>query len=416
MPYYGIIGGGGAPPAGEDHQIQLKLGSAFAAVPELAWDPTTKALVADRVRLRSPMSGGISSTVVGENVDTNQANTVILGRGMVANVSNAVIVTNGGTPPSQQDCIVIGRPSLAAARRAVSIGRTGGASADSSVAIGSDAQATHARALALGEGARSTAAHRATFGSAAKPLEVEATSHLRAAGSVIGGSDEAADASLTPGQYAGWYDPAAGHLRFKAKHLDGSVGEAVVAGPAGPQGPMGPEGPQGPVGADGPVGPMGPEGPAGPQGPAGADGPPGPAGPQGPAGADGPIGPMGPEGPTGPQGPTGPAGPQGPAGVVAGAATRSLDSSLDHQEFFTCLDGESYVVLVNNIGSNANYFAVALVSRNAGTGDNVIQFAGDSGGLVFITTNGAGGCLATAAGAASGLPYRIFWIKMETPP
>ncbi len=340
MPYFGGGSGGGSVPAGEDYQVQLKLGPALAAVPELAWDPVAKALAVDRIRLRSPLAAGISATVIGENVDTNQANTVVVGRGMVANVANAVILTNGGTPPTQQDCIVIGRPTLAAAQKAVSIGRTGGASGANSVAVGYDAQATHSRSVALGDGARSTAANRATFGSPAKPLEVEATSHLRAAGSVVGGQSEAADAGLAPGQFAVWFDPTADHLRFKAKRADGSVGEAIVAGPQGPQGEVGPMGPAGPQGDAGPVGAPGTQGDPGPAGPAGATGPqgpqgdPGPAGPQGLHGAvgdtglagpqgvqgdQGPAGPQGSQGPAGPQGPTGTTGPQGPAGATGPA-------------------------------------------------------------------------------------------------
>lgn len=319
MPYFpGTIVGPGGSAAGTDYQLQLKLAGGFHAVPELSWDPAAKALAVDRIRLRSPIAAGISSTVIGENVDTNQANTVVVGRGMVANVANAVILTNGGTPPTQQDCIVIGRPTLAAAQKAVSIGRTGGASGASSVAVGYDAQATHSRSVALGDGARSTAANRATFGSPAKPLEVEATSHLRAAGSVVGGQSEAADASLAPGQFAAWFDPTADHLRFKAKRANGSVGEAIVAGPQGPQGevgPMGPQGPAGPQGDAGPAGAPGAQGDPGPAGPAGATGPQGPQGDPGPTGPQGLQGAVGATGPAGPQGDSGPAGPVGPQGV-----------------------------------------------------------------------------------------------------
>lgn len=186
MPYFpGTIIGRAGSPAGADHQLQMKLGRGFHAVPELNWDPVAKALAVGPLRLRSPVTAGISATVVGESVDTNQANTVIVGRNMTANVANAVIVTNGGTPPVQQDCVIIGRPALAGAQRSVHVGRMGGASGNSAVSLGYDAQATHARAVAIGDGARSTANDRATFGSVAKPLEVESTSHLRAAGSVV---------------------------------------------------------------------------------------------------------------------------------------------------------------------------------------------------------------------------------------
>jgi hypothetical protein len=232
MPYFGGFGGGGggAMPAGEDHQIQLRLGSAFAAVPELAWDPATMALAVDRIRLRSPVFSGISSTVVGEGVDCGSGNTVVVGRGMVVPVSNAVVLTNGGTPPSGQDCIVVGRPSLAAAQRAISIGRTGGASGANAVALGYDAQATHSRSVAIGEGARSTAAHRATVGSAAKPLELESTSHVRARGALMTSRiSEPPESDLADGEVCLWLDAFAGILRITAKDSLGNVRRGEVA-------------------------------------------------------------------------------------------------------------------------------------------------------------------------------------------
>ena len=230
MPYFGGSGGGGLPPAGVDHQVQFRLGAGFGAVPELAWDPATKALAVDRLRLRSPVFTGISATVLGEGVDAGSGNTVVVGRGMVVPVSNAVVVTNGGTPPSGQDCIVIGRPSLAAAQRAISIGRTGGASAANAVSLGYDAQATHSRAVAIGEGARSTAANRATVGSAAKPLEVEATSHIRARGALMTSrTSEPADGDLGNGEICLWWDQAANLLRVKAKDAAGTIRRGEVA-------------------------------------------------------------------------------------------------------------------------------------------------------------------------------------------
>lgn len=208
MPYYGGAGGGGGalPPAGLDYQVQLKLGAGFGAVAELAWDPAAKALAVDRLRLRSPLYSGVSSTVLGENVDAGSGNTVVVGRGMIVPVSNAVVLTNGGTAPTGQDCIVIGRPSLAGAAKSVSIGRTGGASGANAVSLGYDAQATHSRAVAIGDGARSTAANRATFGSTAKPLEVEATSHVRARKAVISGQVTFPGGLLAAGEFCHWLD------------------------------------------------------------------------------------------------------------------------------------------------------------------------------------------------------------------
>lgn len=232
MPYYGASGGGGLPPAGLDHQVQFKLGAGFGAVAELAWDPAAKALAVDRLRLRSPLFSGVSATVLGENVDAGSGNTVVVGRGMVVPVSNAVVLTNGGTAPTGQDCIVIGRPSLATAQRAVSIGRTGGASGANTVSLGYDAQATHSRAVAIGEGARSTAANRATVGSAAKPLEFEATSHVRARGALCTSlTTEPSSADLANGEAALWLDAASMTLRIKAKDAGGALrtGALVLA-------------------------------------------------------------------------------------------------------------------------------------------------------------------------------------------
>jgi hypothetical protein len=233
MPYFGggTIGGGGGgfPPGGSDYQIQLRLGAAFTAIPGLAWDPATLALRVDRLALRSPVFAGISATVLGEAVDATAPNTVVLGRGMVVGVSNAVVVTNGGTPPASQDCIILGRPSVAAGAKSVSIGRTGGASGANAVAVGADAQATHSRSVALGDGARSTAANRATVGSAAKPLELEATSHVRARGALCTSlTTEPADADLALGEIALWWDQATLHLKVKAKDAGGTIRSGAV--------------------------------------------------------------------------------------------------------------------------------------------------------------------------------------------
>lgn len=229
MPYFpGTVGGGGSAPSGSDYQIQFALAGVLAAAPELAWDPTAKALVVDRIRLRSREVSGLTSTAMGENVEATTPNTVIVGRNMTTGASNAVILTNGGTPPTQQDCIVIGRPSLAAGNKAVSIGRTGGASGSRAVSVGYDAQATHDRAVAIGDRARSTKADRATFGSQTNPLEVEATSHLRARGSVIGNEAQVANADLAEGEFAIWYDDATSQLKFKAKDLVGNIRDGGV--------------------------------------------------------------------------------------------------------------------------------------------------------------------------------------------
>lgn len=229
MPYFpGTVGGGGSAPAGSDYQIQFALAGSLAAAPELAWDPAAKALVVDRIRLRSREVSGITNTAIGENVEATTPNTVIVGRNMTTGASNAVILTNGGTPPTQQDCIVIGRPSLAAGNKAVSIGRTGGASGSRAVSAGYNAQATHSGSAAIGDGARSTKANRATFGSAAKPMEVEATSHVHARGSLVGNEGQIANADLAEGEFAIWYDDATSQLKFKAKDLLGNIRDGGV--------------------------------------------------------------------------------------------------------------------------------------------------------------------------------------------
>jgi len=325
MPYFpGAGGGGGAAPGGDEGAVQYRAGAAFAGHAGLHYDPATGTLRIGACAITTPIVSGNASIALGENVGTDKANTVIVGRGMTANVANAIILTNGGAPPTQQDCIVIGRPSFGCVQKSIHIGRTGGCSGANGVSIGYDARCTHARGVAIGNGARSSANDRATFGSPDKPLELEATSHLRAKGAVIGGGSEPADASLETGQFAAWFDELADHMRFKGKRGDGSVGEVIVSGPQGPQGepgPVGPQGEAGPIGPGGPEGPQGPQGIQGDPGPAGPQGDIGPAGPEGPQGVAGPTGPVGPQGPQGEAGPAGvqgdpgPAGPQGPAGA-----------------------------------------------------------------------------------------------------
>jgi hypothetical protein len=213
MPYFpGTVGGGGSAPAGSDYQIQFALAGSLAAAPELAWDPAAKALVVDRIRLRSREVSGITNTAIGENVEATTPNTVIVGRNMTTGASNAVILTNGGTPPTQQDCIVIGRPSLAAGNKAVSIGRTGGASGSRAVSAGYDAQATHSSSAAIGDGARSTKANR----------------HVHARGSLVGNEGQIANADLAEGEFAIWYDDATSQLKFKAKDLLGTIRDGGV--------------------------------------------------------------------------------------------------------------------------------------------------------------------------------------------
>jgi hypothetical protein len=230
MPYYGGGGGGGTPPAGVDGSVQRKLGTVLAGDEHFHYDPATKTLKVGEVLLRALVTGN-ESILVGQNLACSQGNTVLVGRGMTANVANAVILTNGGTPPAQQDCIVIGRPSLAGQQKSIHIGRVGGANAFGAISVGADAQATHSRAVAIGEGARSRAVNRATFGSDTKPLELEATSHVRARGGLMAIGAEPADADLQEGEVALFADPITDRLRIKLKRVGGAIrtGEVVLA-------------------------------------------------------------------------------------------------------------------------------------------------------------------------------------------
>lgn len=223
MPYFPGAGGGGAAPGGDEGAVQYRAGAAFAGHAGLHYDPVTGTLRIGACSITTPIVSGNASLVVGDSVGTNQANTVIVGRGMTANVANAVILTNGGTPPTQQDCIVIGRPSIGCVQKSLHIGRTGGCSGANGVSIGYDARCTHARGVAIGNGARSSANDRATFGSPDKPLELEATSHLRAKGAVIGGLTEPADEDLPPGSFCLWLDEQSRNVGMKIKLLDGTV-------------------------------------------------------------------------------------------------------------------------------------------------------------------------------------------------